>query len=855
MKEKLTPMLNQYLRIKREYPDVILFFRLGDFYEMFFEDAKLASSVLHITLTSREAGKGKRIPMCGIPYHAAENYIARLLKEGFKVAICEQVEDPRLAKEVVKREVIRVITPGTLIGENLISERNNYIACVNKNETKFGISFCDLSTGEFKTTEVDSQEKFLAEISRINPAECLLPEGRKDLKQMLDIKTITEYPEFYFFPENACEVLLSHFKVQTLAGYELDGKEMAVSCAGALLKYLEETQKRILHHIGKIEVYSVENYMILDSFTQKNLELVKSLEWESKQGSLFSVLDRTLTPMGKRLLEKWILQPLLNINEINNRQEAVEFFYQDKFLRARIREILKGFQDLERIASKIGLDMANPRDMVNLSSALEKIVTLKEELPESLPQIITDCKGGLDPLQEIKEEIKRAIVDEAPVHINEGGIIKEGYSQELDELRKISFSGKNWIAQLQEREIKRTGINSLKIGYNKVFGYYIEVTKPNLKFIPPDYIRKQTLVNAERFITPELKEYEEKVLGAEEKIKELERDLFIKLREKIKKFIPEIQLNACKIAIIDVLQSLAEVAEHNKYVRPRLHTDYDILIKEGRHPVLEKILPEGKFIPNDVILNDEAKILIITGPNMAGKSTYIRQTALLIIMAQMGSFIPASYAEIGIVNRVFTRIGARDALVSGMSTFMVEMVEVARILNNANSKSLIILDEVGRGTSTYDGLSIAWAVVEYIHKNIKAKTLFATHYHELTQIARYLPGVKNLNVAVREYKDQVIFLYKVEEGSCDRSFGIHVAKLAGICDEVVKRAKEILYQLEQKRKNITPKFPQIQYQLFVPQDSQNPILEEIKSLDINKMSGIDALNFLNELKKRLEKKL
>ena len=852
MKEKLTPMLNQYLKIKKEYPDVILFFRLGDFYEMFFEDAKLASSVLHITLTSREAGKGKRIPMCGIPHHAAENYIARLLKEGFKVAVCEQVEDPKLAKGVVKREVIRVITPGTLIGESLIAERNNYILCVNEEKGKFGISFCDISTGEFKTTELNTPEEFLSEISRINPAECLLPEGREDLKKSLDIKTITEYPEFYFLLETARDILISHFEVQTLAGFELDGKEMAISTSGALLKYLEETQKRALTHIHKIESYSLNNYMLLDSFTQKNLELVKSLEWERKEGSLLSVLDRTLTPMGKRLLEKWVLQPLVDMDEIKRRQDGVEFFYQDRFLRERVREILKGFQDLERIVSKIGLDMANPRDVVNLSDALRKIDSLQKVFPELAPEIIAECRDNLDPIDEVCEKIKSAIRDEPPVQINEGGIIKDGYSQELDELRKIASSGKDWIAHLQEKEIKRTGISSLKVGYNKVFGYYIEITKPNLKYVPSDYIRKQTLVNAERFITPELKEYEEKVLGAEEKIKELEKALFVSLRQEIKNFIPRIQNDAYMVAVIDVLQSLAEVAEHNRYIRPKIHTGYDIVIEDGRHPVLERILPEGSFIPNNIILNEDARILIITGPNMAGKSTYIRQAALLIIMAQMGSFIPASYAEIGIVSRVFTRIGARDALVSGMSTFMVEMVEVARILNNADDRSLIILDEVGRGTSTYDGLSIAWAVVEYIHRNIKAKTLFATHYHELTQIARYLPEVRNLNVAVREYKDQVIFLYKVEEGGCDRSFGIHVAKLAGIPPPVVERAKELLQELEQKRKTIVPKSRLIQYELFIHQGKKHPVVEEIKGLDIDKMSGIDALNFLNRLKNRLE---
>jgi len=848
MEEKLTPMLNQYLRIKKDFPDVILFFRLGDFYEMFFEDAKLASSVLHITLTSRGRMRGKRIPMCGIPHHAAENYIKRLLKEGYKVAVCEQVEDVKAAKGIVRREVVKVITPGTLTAESLVEENNNYIVAVNEENKIFGLALCDISTGEFKATELDSKEELASEIMRLDPSECLLPEGREDIRQLMPAGTITEYPDFYFLPQTAKDTLLCHLNVSVLSGFGFDGRELATAAAGALLKYLEQTQKKAVEHIKKIEIYSLKNYMMLDSFTQRNLELVRNCDTGKKEGSLLSVLDKTYTAMGKRELEKWVLQPLIDINEICSRQSGVDCFYQDKDKRRKVQDILKGIQDLERIAARIGLSTAGPRDLISLKSSLERIAELKEDLKGLDSTIIQECVTLLDPLKEIILTISKAIVEEPPLVINEGGIIKSGYSKELDELRRISKSGKDWIVQLQEKEIRRTGINSLKIGYNKVFGYYIVVTRPNLKLVPPDYIRKQTLVNSERFITPELKEYEEKILGAEEKSKELERDIFINIRENIKNYILEIQDDARAISIIDVLQSFAQVAEDNRYVRPKIHSGYTLNIKDSRHPVLEQALRETGFIPNDIFIDDR-NILIITGPNMAGKSTYIRQVALLVIMAHCGSFIPASYAEIGIVDRVFTRIGARDALISGMSTFMVEMVEVARILNNATLNSLIILDEVGRGTSTYDGLSIAWAVVEFIYKHIKAKTLFATHYHELTQIAKHLTEVGNLNVSVREYKDEVVFLYKVEEGICDRSFGIHVARLAGVPDEVIVRAKNVLKGLEQNRKHIAPDVKELQIELF--NNSRHPVLEELRNIDIEKTTPLEALDILHQLTRKL----
>ncbi|MDP8233510.1 MAG: DNA mismatch repair protein MutS [Candidatus Saelkia tenebricola] len=849
MKEQHTPMLNQYLKIKKDFPDIILFFRLGDFYEMFFEDAKLASSVLHITLTSRGKIKGTRIPMCGVPHHAAENYIRRLLKAGYKVAVCEQVEDPKTVKGIVKREVVKVITPGTLVAESLVEENNNYIIAVNEENNKFGLSLCDISTGEFKTTELDSKEELFSEIMRLNPSEYLLPEDRQDLKKLVGVNAVTEYPDFHFILSTAGEMVLNHFNVATLSGFGLDGRILAISTAGALLKYLQGTQKKAVEHIKKIEVYSVKNYMVLDSFTQRNLELVKNCETGTKEGALLSVLDKTYTSMGKRRIEQWVLQPLIEKEKICNRHDGVSCFYEDQNKRHKVQEILKGIQDLERIAARIGLSTAGPRDLISLKNSLEKAKELKENISGFDAAIIRDCFSRLDPLKEIVRKISEAIVEEPPVVINEGGIIKKGYRKDLDELQEVLKSGKDWIAQLQEKEIRRTGISSLKIGYNKVFGYYIVITNSNLKSVPPDYIRKQTLVNAERFITPELKEYEEKILGAEEKSKELEKEIFINIRDDIKQYIVEIQENARAMSVIDILQSFAQIAEDNKYIRPKINSGLALNIKDSRHPVLEKVISENTFIPNDIFLGDE-RILIITGPNMAGKSTYIRQVALLVIMSQIGCFIPAAYAEIGIVDKVFTRIGAHDALISGMSTFMVEMVEVAWILNNATANSLIILDEVGRGTSTYDGLSIAWSVVEFIHKYIKAKTLFATHYHELTQIAKYFSEVGNLNTAVREYKNEVVFLYRIEAGICDKSFGIHVAKLAGVPNDVIERAKKVLKDLEFNRNHVPSEVKELQAELFTT--AVHPLIEELKMVDVEKTTPLEALDILNRFIRRLD---
>lgn len=846
--EKITPMLKQYLEIKKDYPDTILFFRLGDFYEMFFDDAKIASNILNLVLTSREAGKGRRVPMCGIPYHSAENYIARLLKEGYKVAICEQVEDPKRAKGLVKREVIRVITPGTVIADGILSSpSNNYIMSLDWGNGIYGISYCDLSTGEFRLTETESEEEFISEIVRISPSEVLIPED-KELNFNLN-GLITKYPPWHFYPENAKEIILSHFALSTLEGLGIENTKFALSSAGALLDYLKRTQKSHLRHIRKLTPYSLKKYMILDETTQQNLEIKRNIYSGEKKGCLLSIIDHTITALGKRLLEKWITQPLLEIVSIKRRQDAVEELKEKKDFRSQIRKLLKGIIDLERLAGKLELKIITPQELLSLKNSLFHVSEIKALLKDVQSDILKQIRQCLKELPEIQELITSAIREDALSNVGEGWVIKDGFNTELDQLRNIRGSGKKWLAELEEREIKRTGITSLKIGYNRVFGYYIEVTKPNLKYVPSDYIRKQTLVNAERFITPELKEFEEKIISAEEKIKELECRIFNEICQHVRSYLNDILETAEKIAMLDVLASFAEIADKNHYIRPQLNEGEEILIEEARHPVLEVLLPAGKFVANDIKLSQTKNIIIVTGPNMAGKSTYIRQAALLVIMAQAGSFIPARSAVIGIVDRVFTRIGSRENISSGMSTFMVEMVETAKILNNATSKSLIILDEVGRGTSTYDGLSIAWAVVEYIYQKLKSRTLFATHYHELTQLTNHIPAVQNLNVAVREWQDEVVFLYKVEEGSCDRSFGIHVAKLAGVPEEVITRAWQVLDDLEERGKNIKVRKNEKQLELF----QRQPKIEELRKLNLNEITPLEALNILHKLKEKYGK--
>ncbi|TKJ34029.1 DNA mismatch repair protein MutS [bacterium (candidate division B38) B3_B38] len=869
----LTPAMRQYQKIKREYPDAILFFRMGDFYEMFFEDARLASRLLDIALTSRDKGKGPKTPMCGIPYHAADIYISRLIKNGYKVAICEQVEDPRTAKGIVKREVVRVITPGTALDTHLLDPKeNNYIASLFEDTQGFGVSFLDLSTGEFKATEFPTSEgwnKLIDEFNYFSPRELLIPENfnlSPKLKEEFAEMIISPLEGWLFAPDYGYQLLLEQFKTASLEPFGIEGNLIAIGAAGALLHYLRETQKEDLAHITGLSFYQRSDYMILDAIAQRNLELTRSLQEGKREGSLLSIIDLTVTGMGARLLKSWLLKPLLNKPEIDRRLDAVEELHQGVILRASIREELKEFHDMERLTSKVTLNTANARDLVSLKNSVTLIPALRELLKGCSSSFLKELTEELDELTDIGEIIDKAIVEEPPLTLREGGLIKGGFDERLDELREISRKGKSFIARLEARERKRTGISTLKVRYNKVFGYYIEVSKANLSLVPDDYMRKQTLVGGERFITPELKDYESRVLGAEEEIRLLEYEIFNRIREKVSEAAPRILTSARRLAIIDVLTALAEVAARNSYNRPVITEGEEITIIEGRHPVVEKTNLAEKFIPNDTYLNpDSDQLLIITGPNMGGKSTYLRQVALIAIMAQMGAFVPAKRAEIGLIDRIFIRIGALDNIVRGQSTFLVEMNETASILYHATRKSLILLDEVGRGTSTFDGVSIAWAVAESIHNNpsIAAKTLFATHYHELADLARTLPKAKNYNVSVREWNDRIIFLRKVVEGCSDKSYGIQVARLAGIPREVIERAKEILQNLEKNELDAEgiPKLArgkrvarrarnEHQLLLFGPED--HPIVQRIRKLDISKMTPLEALSLLNDLQKGLK---
>jgi len=869
----LTPAMRQYQRMKREYPDAILFFRMGDFYEMFFEDAKLASRLLDIALTSRDKGKGPKTPMCGIPYHAADIYISRLIKNGYKVAICEQVEDPREAKGIVKREVVRVITPGTALDTHLLDPKeNNYIVSIFQAPQGFGVSFLDLSTGEFKATEFpasDGWNKLTDELSHISPRELLLPEDLSlspKLKEEFPEMLISPLEEWVFAPDYGYQLLLEQLKTASLEPFGMEENLMAIGAAGALLHYLRETQKGNLAHISGLSFYQRSDYMVLDAIAQRNLELTRSLQEGKREGSLLSIIDLSVTGMGARLLKNWLLKPLLNKPEIDRRLDAVEEFYQGVVLRSSIREKLKKLYDMERLTSRVTLNTANARDLVSLKNSVALIPVFRELLKECSSPFLRDLREKLDELTDIGETIDKAIVEEPPLTLREGGLIKEGFDKRLDEQREISRQGKSFIARLEARERKRTGIPSLKVRYNKVFGYYIEVSKANLSLVPSDYMRKQTLVGGERFITPELKDYESSVLSAEEEIRQLEYEIFNRVRKKVSEAAPRILSSARSLATIDVLATLAEVAARNSYIRPSITEGEETKIIEGRHPVVEKTNLAEKFIPNDTYLNpDNHQLLIITGPNMGGKSTYLRQVALIAIMAQMGSFVPAERAEIGLIDRIFTRIGALDNIVRGQSTFLVEMNETTNILYHATKKSLILLDEIGRGTSTFDGVSIAWAVAEFIHNNtrIAAKTLFATHYHELTDLARTLPRAKNYNVSVREWNDRIVFLRKVVEGCSDKSYGIQVARLAGLPKEVIERAKEILQNLEKneldaegipklaKGKGVTRKLGN-ERQLFLFGPEEHPIVKRIRNLDISKMTPLEALSILHDLQKGIK---
>jgi DNA mismatch repair protein MutS len=854
--------MRQYNDVKRNYPDTIVFFRLGDFYEMFGQDAVTASKILQITLTSRDKSREDPIPMCGIPHFTAETYIAKLVKAGYKVAVCEQVEDPKEAKGIVRREVVRVVTPGTFLPDN--PKENNYILGFFQKENIYGIAVADITTGEFLVYETCNTLE--DEINRFQPKEILYPSSFKNNAAIIDKLGdyyLTNYDDWYFDYIEAYRKLIKHLKVSSLEGYGCEGMIVAVSAAGALLNYLEETQKDTVL-FRKISVLRRASHMFLDAATLRNLEITRNMRSSEIEGSLLWVLDETLTPMGGRLLRSWLLNPLLDPAEISKRQDAVSAFINDPVRLTKLQVALKGIYDIERLASKISSGSANARDLLALRNSLTILPELKTVLEEYDNSIIKDLQKQIDPLAEIKLLIEKAIADDPPFTLKDGGLIKKGYNDEIDELREISGTGKDFIAGLQKRERERSGISTLKVGYNKVFGYYIEITKANLPQVPDDFIRKQTLVNGERFITPELKEYESKVLGAEERLKNIEYDVFIKVRNTIAAETERLQKTSAAIAELDTLHSLAGIARKYNYERPVVDDGDVIRISEGRHPVIERFPSGDKFIPNDALIDSSANsISIITGPNMAGKSTYMRQIALIVLMAQTGSFVPAKEARIGIVDRIFTRIGASDVITKGQSTFMVEMIETANILNNATVKSLILLDEVGRGTSTFDGISIAWAVVEYISKELKTRTLFATHYHELTELSLILDGIRNLNVAVKEWGDEIIFLRRIEEGIADKSYGIQVARLAGLPASTLDRAKEILSNLEKSELNELGN-PKLAYTSSTPApDSQrtgqldlfttqaDPVIKELLGLDILSMTPLEALNKLFEIKKKL----
>ena len=879
MSNELTPMMKQYMQTKEEYKDCILFYRLGDFYEMFFDDALTASKELEITLTGKNCGLEERAPMCGIPYHAVDSYLNRLVSKGYKVAICEQVEDPKTAKGIVKREVIRVVTPGTnLDTQGLDETKNNYIMCIVYMADRYGLSVADVTTGEYLVTELDSQTKLMDELYKFMPSEIVCNEAfymsgldLDDLKNRLHMAIYSL--EAWYFDDALCrETLQEHFKVASLEGIGLSDYECGMIASGALLKYLEETQKNSLSHMSRLTRYATGNYMVLDSATRRNLELVETLREKQKRGSLLWVLDKTKTAMGARTLRKYVEQPLIDKESIVKRLDAVAELKDNAICREEIREYLNPVYDLERLVGKITYQSANPRDLIAFQSSLSMLPSVKCILKDMESDLLKEIYEELDPLEELCDLVGRAIQEEPPLAMKEGGIIKDGYNEEVDRLRKAKSEGKNWLADLETKEREKTGIKNLRIRYNKVFGYYLEVTNSFKDLVPDYYTRKQTLANAERYIIPELKELEDTILGAEDKLCALEYELYCEVRNTIAAELTRIQRTAKAVAKLDVIASLALVAERNNYVRPKINEKGVIDIRDGRHPVVEKMIPNDMFIANDTYLDDKKqRISIITGPNMAGKSTYMRQAALIVLMAQLGSFVPASSANIGLVDRIFTRVGASDDLASGQSTFMVEMNEVANILRNATSKSLLILDEIGRGTSTFDGLSIAWAVVEYISnsKLLGAKTLFATHYHELTELEGKISNVNNYCIAVKEKGDDIVFLRKIVKGGADKSYGIQVAKLAGVPDPVINRAKEIVEELvtaditgkvkniavqgSETKKKTQKKMDEVDLTQFSLFDTvkDDDVLNELKELDISHMTPMDAMNKLYQLQNKL----
>jgi DNA mismatch repair protein MutS len=856
MTDDLTPIRKQYLEIKSQYPDTIVFFRLGDFYETFDDDAKTTSRELDIVLTGRKVGKDVKVPMAGIPYHAVENYLSRLIDKGYHVAICEQVGEQPL-NGLFNRKVVRVVTPGTIVEPGLLKgEQNNYLAAIICEQNTASIAYVDITTGEFSTTQLSGEDvasQLRAEIMRLHPAELIRPESLE--LELSDNKlNTTSLPDWHFDFNRNMEKLKSHFQVATLDGYGLKNLNLAVRTAGVLLQYLEEAQPTALNLLNTISVYHTHEFMMLDSSTRRNLELTETLRDGQAKGSLLYVLDHTVTPMGKRMLRQWVSKPLLDISKITTRQDSVAYFVEHGIQRAEMRELFQQFSDLERLINRIVTEHANPKDLATLRGNLQLIPDIQACFPDET-DIIQQLVQQLDPCQDQITLLQQAIVEDPPASLQNTGIIAPGYSTELDQIIQASHYARQWIADLESVERERTGIKTLKVGYNKIFGYYIEISKGQADNAPENYIRKQTLVNGERYITPEMKEYETTVLNAEDRIHEIEVRLFRQICKTIAASSERILNTARIIAHLDAIASLAETAVRNAYQRPELVESTELIIQDGRHPVVEILQQNHRYIPNDTIFEDGESIRIITGPNMSGKSTFLRQVAIIVLMAQMGSFVPAKSAKIGLVDRIFTRIGAQDEIHAGQSTFMVEMVETANILNHATLKSLLILDEIGRGTSTYDGLSIAWAVIEFLHNHprLRARTLFATHYHELTQLSRLLPGVRNYNVAVTEGDGTVIFLHKIIPGAADKSYGIHVAQLAGMPPQVIERANTILVDLEESSGTVIKAPVQSAVQQMVLFPETNPLLDELNALDVNGLTPLDALNKLYEWQNRYRK--
>ena len=867
---KQTPLMAQYYKIKQAHPETILLFRVGDFFETFEDDAKTASKVLGITLTKRSNGSAGDTPLAGFPHHAIDSYLPKLVRAGYRVAICEQMENPKFAKGIVKREVVEVVTPGVTLSDKLLdNKKNNYLLAIAILDQICGLSFCDISTGEFYVFEIPTSQ-LGEQIESINPSEFLIPKRDKEflgnlIERINPGLRITKLDDWIFNFDFASELLKNHFKTVTLKGFGIEKLTIGIVAAGAVLNYLNETQRVNLSHLNRISLYNPSDYMILDHSTKRNLEITFSMQDGGREGSLISILDKTQTAMGGRLLKKWISAPLRDLDPIKKRHDSVEELLKNKKIRKDLNDNLREIGDLERLISRICTGRATPREVVAVKSSLKKLPSIKQLLEKLKVATLINISEQINPLENIVEKISSAIIDSPPAAVNEGGIIRNGFSPELDELRDISLHGKEWIATYQQKERERTAIPSLKVSFNNVFGYYIDVSHTHKNKIPDNYIRKQTLVNSERYITPELKEYEDKILNAQEKINELEAQLFNEIRATVANEAEIIQKNARVIAMLDCLNSFAQCAEEYNYIKPTMDESNKVNIVQGRHPVVERILdPGNKFTPNDCLLdNEDQQIILLTGPNMAGKSVYLRQVGLIVLLAQIGSFVPAKEASIGIVDRIFTRVGASDNITAGESTFLVEMQEAANILNNATQKSLILLDEIGRGTSTFDGISIAWAITEYLHENpdISAKTLFATHYHELNEMAELFPKIKNYKVEVREYDDKVVFLHKVNSGRADHSYGIQVAQMAGLPLFVTNRAKEVLDNLESKE--LTPyeiKKERLK-KLKSENDNQISLFEfkddslrtEINKMELDKITPLEALNKLNELKKKMNK--